>query len=230
MKKNIIRIIVATLLGITFFTALLILLKKSPLIYSAYIWCVWALIVFAVGMGYWACSRKSNYILHAAYPLLLKSYLSVSILTAVIFAGISYAKIWTIPWGWFCLIEFAAFAIIAWKVQALNTGEDAITAVDEQVKVSTVSWKMLVADITAIAERTSGADRKQVNRVMESIRFADPVEHAAVSSIVESINVKISALGEAVDSKDSGKIQEICIIIERLVKERSTKLMIVKQD
>ena len=230
MNKNIIRIIVAALLGITFFTVLLIILEKSPLLYSAYIWSVWTSVIFAVGMGYWACSRKNNYILHAAYPLLLKSYLLVSILIAVIFTVISYAEIWTIPWVGFCVIEFAIFAITAWKAQALNTGEEEIAAVGEQIKISTISWKMLVSDITAIAERTSGEDSKQVNRVMESIRFADPVEHVAVSSIVENINIKVSALGEAVDNKDSEKIKEICIVIERLVKERSSKLMIVKQD
>ena len=228
MKKNFIRIIVGAWAGIAVFTALLILVEKNVLVYTAYIWSVFALIVFAVGIGYWATGRKTAYILHAAYPLLLKGYTFTAILAAVIFGGLSCLGIWTMPWGWFCLLEFVLLVFTAWKIQALDAGKDAIMAVEESVKVNTVSWKMLTVNINTVAGRAATDNKTDINRAMEAIRFADPMEHAAVAGITEKIDRKITELGAAVDSNESGQISEICAAIEQLVKERAAKLMIVK--
>lgn len=227
MNKNFFRIGVGTLLGIALLTVLMILLSRTPLLWAAYAWSVWALMMFAIGLGFWATGSKIKFILHAAYPLVLKSYLTATLLIAVIFSLLSFG-LWTIPWGWFCLIEFAVFAVAAWKLLAMDSGREAILTTEEAVKVNTVAWKMLVTDIAAITERAAAADQKPVSRTMESIRFADPTEHPAVAGIVNEIGGKIEELGRAVDSGDSEKIAELCAAIDRLVKARADKLMIVK--
>jgi len=228
MNKNFTRIGVGALLGIALLTVLVILLEKTPLLWAAYVWSVWAVVMFAIGVGFWATGSKIKFVLNAAYPLVLRSYLIATLLIAVIFCGLAYAEVWTIKWGWFCLIEFAVLAVAAWKLQAMDSARDAILATEEAVKVNTVSWKMLVADISAIAGRAAAVDKKTVRRAMESIRFADPVEHPAAVGIAEQINGKVGELGAAVDAGESEKIAELCTAIERLVKERANKLMIVK--
>ena len=226
MIKNFIRIGVGALLGIALLTVLVILLEKMPLLWVAYIWSIWAVVMFAIGVGFWATGSKIKFVLNAAYPLVLKSYLISTLIIAVFFCVLAYADVWTIKWGWFCLIEFVVLAVTAWKLQAMDSAMDAILAVEDAVKVSTVSWKMLVADISAIAERAAEADQKTVHRTMESIRFADPMEHSAVAGIVAQITGKVGELGTAVDAGESEKIVELCIAIERLVKERANKLRV----
>lgn len=225
MNKHFTRIVVGALLGIALLTVPVILLDKMPLLWAAYACSVWAVAMFAIGMGFWATGSKIRFVLNAAYPLVLRSYLFVTLLIAVIFCGLAYTETWTIKWGWFCLIEFAVFAVTAWRLQAMDAGREAILATGDAVKVSTVSWKMLVAEISAIAGRS---DSNAVSRAAEAVRFADPVEHPAVAGIADRISGKVGELGAAVDAGESEKIAELCTAIERLVKERANKLMIVK--
>ena len=228
MNKNFSRIIIGTLLGAVLLTALMILLQTNTLLWVAYIWSIWALTVFAIALGFWATGSKLKYVLFSVYPKIVTSYLICTLLIALFFSVLSYAEFWTISWRWFCLIEFAVLAVTAWKLQALDAGTDKILAVEEKIKVNTVNWEMLLADISIVVDKTADADKKNVVRTMETIRFADPIGHSAVVEIEKSIKNKISELGIAVTASDSEKIHTLCTEIENLVKERSTKLMILK--
>lgn len=229
MNKNFIRIGLGSLIVVVFLTGVMMLPEKTnSLMWSAYGCCIWALLVFSVAMGYWAAGNGIKYVLNAAYPLAVKSYLFIAILIAIVFGALSYAGAWTSPVGVFLLIEFAVFAVFAWRLLAMNAAKEAIMATEEAVKVNTVSWKVLTADVTAIADRAAAADKKAVTRIMETIRYADPMEHPAVAAVVEKINGKVAELGAAVDAGESEKISEICNALELLCKERANKLMIVK--
>ena len=228
MNKNISRIIFGSLFGIVIFTILLILLEKTPLLWTAYAWCVFAIVAFACSMGYWAKSQKENYILHAAYPMVVWSYLIITILVAVFFAALEYAGIWAIKFGWICLIEFIILAISAWKLQALDVAREVIEEVDQQVKMSTITWKMIRVDLMNIAENMSSPDKKIVAKTAEIIRYSDPMEHPAVADIVAAISKKINDLKNAVNENNSGLIAALCSEIEQLEKERKNKLMILK--
>lgn len=228
MNKNFSRIIVGSLLGVAFLTVLMILLKTNALLWAGYIWSIWALVTFAIAMGFWATGSKLKYILYAAYPQIVSSYLIATVLITLFFCGLSYAGFWTIPWGWFCLIEFAVLAITVWKLQAVDTAKDEILVVEEKIKLNTVDWKMLIADISAVVDKTAGSDKKIVERAFEAIRFADSVTHSAVRGIEENIKNRILELDDLAESGNSEKIADNCAAIERLVKERATKLMLLK--
>lgn len=229
MNKNFVRIGIGSLWGIAVLTVLMLLLKRpTPLMWMAYGWSVWALAAFAIALGYWARGQKIDYVLSAAYPLMVKTYLFSTLVIAFIFGSLSFFRIWSMPIGYFALIEFALLAIFAWKLLAMNAGKDAISATEEAVKINTISWKMLIADAAAIVERTADADKKTVARLAEAIRYADPVEHPAVAGIVENIHGKIAELGAAVDAGESEKIADICTAVDRLIKERASKLMIIE--
>lgn len=226
MNKNFSRVVVGALLGIALLTVLVILLDKMPLLWAAYVWSVWAVVMFAIGVGFWATGSKIKFVLNAAYPLVLRSYLIASLLIAVIFCGLAYAGVWTIEWGWFCLIEFAILALAAWKLQAMESARDAIVTTEEAVKVASVGWKMLVLEIRAIADRA--ADRPAVIRAAEAVRYADPMEHPAVESIVETLRDRIADLDKAVTAGDAVRVEELCTTIERLVKKRADALLMLK--
>ena len=228
MNKNFNRIGAAALLGVGFLTILMMLLKTNALLWAAYVWSVFALVAFSLALGFWSTGSGLKYILFAAYPQVAVSYLITTVLIALLSGGLSCAGIWTIPWGWFCLIEFAVLVITVWKLLALDAAKDEILAVEEEITRNTVDWKMLIADISAVAGKTAAADKKVVERVFEAIRFADPVGHSAVIGIEENIKNKIFELDGMVDSGKSEEIADICAVIERLVKERANKLMFVK--
>ena len=229
MNKNFVRISVGSLLGIVILTVLMLVLENpNTLLWFAYGWCVWALIVFAISLGFWSTGNKIRYVLYAAYPLVVKSYLFKTLLIAIIFGALSILDVWTIGWGWFCLIELVVMAHSVWRLQAMDTAKDEILTVEESVKISIVSWKMLVADITAIGDKVAEPDKKIVNHTVELMRYADPVEHDAVRQIVQDISEKISELKKAVESCETEKITDLCAVIDRLVKERADKLMIIK--
>lgn len=227
MCKNFIRIAIGTLLGIGLLTGLVLLIDcPDPLLWVAYGWSVGALLVFMFSIGFAAAGKGTKYVLNAAYPLMLKSYLFVTLLMAVFFSLLSYFNIWTMPIGVFCLIEAAVLVFFTWRVLAMGAARDEILATEAAVKTNTISWKMVVLDITAVAEKNSAPEA--VKRTMEAIRYADPVEHPAVVYVAENIKSKVAALGMAVDAGETEKVSAICTEIEQLVKERANKLMIVR--
>ena len=228
MNKNISRIIFGSLFGIVIFTILLILLEKTALLWTAYVWCVFAIVAFALSLGCWAKSQKGNYILRAAYPMVVWSYLIITILVAVFFVALECAGVWSIKYGWFCLIEFIILAFSAWKLQAIDSAREVIEAVDQQVKIDTITWKMIRVDLMNIAENMSSPDKKIVAKTAEIIRYSDPMEHPAVADIVAAISKKINDLKTAVNENNSGLIAALCSEIEQLEKERKNKLMILK--
>ena len=227
MYKNFIRIVIGTLLSIGLLTGLMLLIDyPEPLLWVAYGWSVWALVVFMGSLGFAAAGKGTKYVLNAAYPLLLKIYLFVTLLLAVIFSLLSYFNIWTMPIGVFCLIEAAVLIIFAIKLLTMGAARDEILAVETAVKANTISWQMVVLDITDVAEKPSAPEA--VKRTMEAIRYADPVDHPAVTYIAENIKCKVAALGMAVDAGETEKITAVCTEIEQLVKERANKLLLVK--
>ena len=229
MKKNFSRIIVGAVLGIAILTILMLAFEKATsLMWVAYGWSVWAIVMFALTLGYWATSDNKKYILLAVYPMMLRHYLVYTLIVAFTFGALSWLDIWSINWKWFCLIEFVIMAIYAWKLQAIDAGKDEIISVDEYVQSNTSNWRELVQEITAIADSASAANKKVVTKTMEAVRYADPMERKDSIDVLEQIFDKVNELSDAVDADDSERIAALCTDIERLVKRRSRKLMDVK--
>ena len=228
MNKNIVRITVGAALGIVLIFILVFLLRSTLLIWIAFAWSVWALLAFSLALGFWAKGRQTRYVLNFAYPAVVSGYLSSILVVSAVFVILEQLYIFSIPYGWFCLIQLAVTAFFAWRLQAMDDGRQAILNVEKTVKCNSVNWKVMITEITAVAERSSAADRDRVSRAADAVRFADPMEHEAVASLTAEIYSCISALGNVVDAGESEKIAGYCDQIERKVKERANKLMILK--
>ncbi|MBE6359566.1 MAG: hypothetical protein E7057_10030 [Lentisphaerae bacterium] len=81
--------------------------------------------------------------------------------------------------------------------------------------------------LAAVAAKTA-VGSEEVKRTMETIRFADPMEHPAVAAIAEKIKAAVAELGAAADAGEAEKVTELCRKIESLAKERADKLMMLK--
>ncbi|MBR2440448.1 MAG: hypothetical protein IKB25_09655 [Lentisphaeria bacterium] len=228
MNKNIVRIIYGSLLGIFILTGFLLFFEKSILLWVAYFWSVFAVIAFACAVGFWAKSNPDTYILRAAYPMVVWSYLLWTIGIAAVFVILKYTGIFTIHLGLFCLIEFILLAVYVWRLQAIDAARDEIEAVEQFVKESTITWKMIRVDMQNLEESMTGSDKNVVAKAAEAIRYADPMEHAAVEKIVMQIHEKLDELTAAVKDNKSEAVTVLSSEIEQLVKQRANKLKIVK--
>ena len=222
-----IRIGIGALLGVVLLSVLVELLpQRTPLLWTAFGFSVAAIVVFAFMLGFWATGSRTGYILNAAFPLLAKWYLAATLSAAVFFAAIEQIGLFSLATGWFVLIELTLLAVFVWRLLALDAGREAILATENAVKVNTVGWKMLVLEIAAVADRA--ADQPEVVRAAETIRYADPMEHPAVESIVNALRDRVAELDQAVTANDAARRTELCTEIERLVKKRADALMMLK--
>lgn len=227
MNRNFVRIGIGTLLGIVLLSVLVGLLPtRTPLVWTAFGFSLAAILLFALTLGFWATGSKTGYILNAAFPLLAKGYLTATLAAAVLFVVLEQIGVFSLATGWFVLIEMALLAVFVWRILAMDAGREAILATEDAVKVKSVGWKMLVLEIKAVADRA--ADRPEVVRAAEAIRYADPMEHPAVEDIVNALRDRIAALDAAVTANDAARRTELCTEIERLVKKRADALMMLK--
>ena len=224
MNKNFIRIGIGALLGIVVLTVLLMQLKEpGSLLYIGYVWSLWAIIVFALGLGVWAIGSETRYLLYASYALLLKFYLFITIGIAFFFGILSYSGLWTIHWGWFCLIEFIVLAITAWRLQAMDAAKDEIMSVENSVREKVLSWKMLTAEVNAIFSAADGERKKEIAAVYDAVRYADPMSNANLTDIENEIKENIAELASA-----EGDISSLCQKIILKIKQRNEMCKLLK--
>ena len=224
MHKNFIRIIAGSVIGIAILTILLFLLRRTNLLITAYLWSVFAMIVFAISLGFWAKGVNIKYILNAAFPIMIKGYLAIAVIAVLL----EICKITSMHCGWFSLIEFIVLAFFTWKILALDTGREVINNVEQNIKLQTVSWKIVAFELASVANRATINDKDTIRKVADAARFADPMEHPAVNNEVNSIKELVAKLNEAVNSGNSTEIPALCTNIELLIKERAAKLLILK--
>lgn len=228
MHKNFIRIIAGSVIGVAILTILLFLLRRTNLLITAYLWSVFAMIVFAISLGFWAKGVNIKYILNAAFPIMIKGYLAVTTAIAAIAVLLEICKITSMHCGWFSLIEFIVLAFFTWKILALDTGREVINNVEQNIKLQTVSWKIVAFELASVANRATVNDKDIIRKVADAARFADPMEHPGVNNEVNSIKELVAKLNEAVNSGNSTEIPALCTNIELLIKERAAKLLILK--
>ena len=222
------RIALGALVAVALLTVLTLLMNSSVVLWVAYGWNLTAILIFTLSVIYWANSKTNNYILRTAYPLILKYCSAIIVGIAVVVALLDQVGI-SLSWKWFCLIELCVVGFFTWRMLAVDAGRSAIEEVDNYVNTNTALWKLMIAEITAIADRTAVADAPKVRRTMEAVRYADPMALPELYTMDQHIYDEVMALGQAVDNADSGAIEELCIKIERDVKDRTNRMLILKK-
>jgi hypothetical protein len=227
MNRNSIRITIAALLGVAVLIVIALFGRSTAVLWFSFGCCVWALTAFAISMYCWSKGKGTKYILNAVFPGQIMWYLLIVLAVSFVLTIIDQIGIF-IPLLLCGLVQLVIFVFFAWRVLALGAAREAIIAVEENVKLRSISWKMMIVDIASIRDRADAACRSAVECACDKIRFADPMEHPMVADITDKICAKIAALGEAVDKKETDSVIETCAVIERLVKERGAKLLVLK--
>ena len=210
-------------------TALFLLVEKTPVVVAGYLFSLLAVIVFFGTVYYVAGGGGGNsYLTNAAFPLAVRSYVIVNITFSLVVGAAEYFRICSMPTKWFVFIHIIFAALLIWRLLAMRSGQEEIERVEQKVKESTFSWRSMRADAEAIRLRAEGTFLKDVSGVCDAFRYADPVESPALAGLDGEIRENLIRLGQLVDARDAENIANLCVMLQRQIKERGVRLKMLK--
>ena len=222
------RLIFGFAIAILVLTALFLLLTKTALAITAYCFSLLAPIMFFGTLLLVASGTKNKYITNVAFPIQARSYSSLNLIVCGIFVLLEQTGLWGIPAGWFAFIQIILIALFAWRILAMDAGQEEILRVEKNVQLKTTNWKMIGADVEALKNEAPDACRKDLQGVIDSIRYADPMTCPELESIDESIKDNVLQLELKIKEQKMEDVSLICMKIQRQIKDRNTRAKILK--
>lgn len=159
-------------------------------------------------------------------PMISISYVAVIIM---LIAGVLCMVIPKFP-IWLSIIICVivlAFSVIA--VLGAETVASAVEDVDQKVKESTLSIKMMIVDADMIvAKAPAGTIKEEVKKVYEAIRYSDPMSNNALAGVESQISIKLAQLSDVVTQGNEEVVKEKVSEILLLINERNKKCLMLK--
>ena len=220
------RILAGGLVGLVAATAVFIPLPKHPLIVTAYLFLLLAVVVATAALWRLSLVNRETYLTTLAFPLALKASLALSVAAAVVFCALHLAGVWSMPVLWYVLLQIAVLCVTAWKLLLVGAGKEMIDAAGASTKAATGTWKLLVVDAEAALAVAAPEACREVEGVVEALRYADPVSLPEVSELEEKVRERLARLkGLAQEQKD---LSGLCQEIKDAVRERAARLKALK--
>lgn len=222
MKKN--KGLAYAVLGILFVLfntiAFVIPTEKTPTFWIAYAFTV---IAFAVQIGVWvlafgkADTPKSKFlgipIIHIGVV-----YLIIQLIAFAIFMALPTLPMWIAIVVSILLLGISAICLIA-----TEAGRDKVNRVEAKVQQKVFYIKSLQADVEALVEQETDKDAKSaLTKLVDIIRFSDPMSNEMLADIESQINEKVEELKTA--ENKSAIITELNLLLN----ERNKKAKILK--
>lgn len=110
-----------------------------------------------------------------------------------------------------------------------KTAADTVSEIDDKVKVKTFFIKSLTVDAESLMARADDeAIKAECKKVVEALRYSDPMSNDALSSAEGQITIKFASLSEAVGEKDNEKVSSIAKELLILIDDRNKKCKLLK--
>lgn len=230
MNNHITRVIVFACIAILVALVELIVFPITALVLFSFGTIVLSIVITAVSLLKIVKDDKKNLIVNAAMPFVLDGYLFWTIFFALLFVLLEYFCIFS---GFaatiiFLILQLLAAVVASWKVFLVSAGQEEIIRQDEEIAIQTSFWKQLTAEANALSGKTPVEAKKNVQRVVEAIRYADPRSVPGVAVLEEEIRENLIALGKLVDEKKIDEIAVLCDTLELQVKDRAGQLKNLK--
>ncbi len=230
MNNHITRVIVFACIAILVALVELIVFPITALVLFSFGTIVLSIVITAVSLLKIVKDDKKNLIVNAAMPFVLDGYLFWTIFFALLFVLLEYFCIFS---GFaatviFLILQLLAAVVASWKVFLVSAGQEEIIRQDEKIAIQTSFWKQLTAEAHALPGKTPVEAKKNVQRVVEAIRYADPRSVPGVAVLEEEIRENLIALGKLVDEKKIDEITVLCNTLELQVKDRAGQLKNLK--
>lgn len=105
---------------------------------------------------------------------------------------------------------------------AAKVGRSHAVEVQEKRRETTAFMKMLKVSCAHLADDIKDIEtKKRVERLVENIKFSDPVSNPKLEDIERKLEAEIEELKQILLEKDSEKIQSKCSEIEKTLKTRN---------
>jgi hypothetical protein len=107
----------------------------------------------------------------------------------------------------------------------MHSGKEYIENVDKKVAAKRQFIKELLNDLTSIKENAPDEVRRDIQNVIDAVRYSDPMSSDAVAAIENDILDNVTRLGQQTDSE---QIRELCITIIKQIKDRNMRIRNMK--
>lgn len=222
------RLIFGFIIAILVLVALFLLLTKTPVTITAFCFSLLAPVMFFGTLWLVASGTKNKYITNAAFPIQAYSYSSLNLIICGIFVILDETGIWSIPAGWLAFIHIILIALFAWRILAMDAGQEEIERVGKKVQLKVTNWKMIGADVETIKAEAPESCRKSLQEVIDAIRYADPMTCPELESLDEAIKDQVLQLEIKIREPKTEDISLICMKMLKQIKDRNTRAKILK--
>lgn len=203
------------------YTIAFLVLEKTPITITAYVVGIIGSVLFFIGNLYFI-NVKSGYPWISAIPMTLWRYIITSaLLSAVFVIGEKFALTFTIPYIVLIIGQVIVFAFFFVMLMLMHTGKEYIESVDKKVAVKRQFIKELGNELAMIKENAPDEVKKDIQAVIDAVRYSDPMSVDAVAAIENDIQDNVTRLA---GMTDAGQIRELCVLIVRQIKDRNNRI------
>jgi hypothetical protein len=214
-------ILIAAILAIVASLAFLVV-EVTALFIAAYIFALLAIAVMLCG-NLFLLNNTRSYPWGAALPQTTATYLIFEFAVSLIAVILEQIAKVTVPAKWFVIVQVVILAVFAIRLIMLNAGRVEIERVGDKVKANTFDWKMLIADVEALAAKSP-----DVKPLLDAVKYSDPVTSPALAEYDGKIRDGVAALEQAVDGGNAERVSELCATIQRQLKDRNNRAKLLK--
>ncbi len=199
--------------------------KFTGAFWSGYIFITLAFIG-QLGCSYQAFKAENLKKLFYNIPLISISYTGLVVMLIV---GTVCMTVTSIPYWVGIIVCLLVLAFSAVSIIKATVAADAVSKIDEKIKVQTQFIKLLAADAEHLMVSSKTAELKtEAKKVYEAIRYSDPMSSDALSDIEGQIQREFASFSQAITSEDLELSKSVADGMLNLIDSRNKKCRALK--
>lgn len=120
-------------------------------------------------------------------------------------------------------------AVVAIAVIKASVAAEAVSDIDDKIKMQTFFIKSLTVDAESLLARAQTEEIKaECKKVYEAVRYSDPMSHDMLAAAESQITIKFSELANAVNSNDIEAVKVFARDVVILIDDRNKKCRLLK--
>lgn len=210
--------------------------RPTLLFLSCYAFAVVGGIEFAVSLMIIA-EKKSKLPQDWVFPIIAKSYMISNLLTSIILVFLEFKFGIEIRLIWVFLIHTTLISIFSWQILALHAGKEHMEDVNKransnvefcrQQNATLVSTKAKV-NISAMSLADKNVAMRKIQKVIDAIRYSDPMTPEELLSLDNMISEKINSLIPALRNNSVTELESVCDELIVNIKNRNEQIKALK--
>lgn len=237
-SRNMDRVAVGLILYLLIISLFFVIVKPTLLFILCYVFAVAGGIEFAVSLMILA-GKDSKLPQDIVFPIIAKSYMVVNLLISVVFLLLEQTFMMKIAIIYPLLIHIIFITIFTFRVLALHAGKEHMEAVNEKAtksvnfqrsKSATLSTILAKVNVLKISAAEKSAACKQIRKVMEAVRYSDPMTPEELEDMDDDISERISELTSVILAGEISEIDGICNDLLVMIQNRNEQIRALKRS